>query len=508
MKKIKNLYHEIYDINNINKVFNLVRKTTKNKKEVMQFEVFKNINLNNISNELENKNYNMGKYRIFMVKEPKYRLIMCENIKDKIINHLVSLHVLGPLENSLIYQNVATRKNKGGKCAFDLIKKYINTLMLENKEIYILKLDIKKYFYNIDHNILKKKLSNKIKDKDALNILYDIIDSTNEEYINECISKMKNYEIYKVKKSKLSNKEKELKINEINKIPYYEYGKGLPIGNMSSQFMAIFYLNDVDHFIKEELGYECYIRYMDDLVLLDTDKERLIKSRDLIEKKINEEKLNLNEKSGLYKISKGFEFLGYTFKIKSKKLIIRFNNQTVKRIGRSLKKKKIEDYNLYYKSIRSYKGYFIKSNCKFKNKYIVKEKRMFDKYYNIKKDNKLCLVFLKSGNFYCTYAEDSLIMNYLFNYKVMDGRVGFPVNSINKVLNVLSARGVSCVVLEGNEVTVHECENNDYVNVLGKAHDKLEKDIYIKELCAMVKEKIESDSNNYNEIHSFLVNMD
>ena len=110
------------------------------------------------------------------------------------------------------------------------------------------------------------------KDKDALNILITIIDSTNQTYVNETISKIKEKELaYKYS-------------SEIEKIPLYKKGKGLPIGNMTSQIMAIFYLNELDHYIKEKLHIKYYLRYMDDGVLLSNDKEYLRYCFDKIKK--------------------------------------------------------------------------------------------------------------------------------------------------------------------------------------------------------------------------------
>lgn len=90
-----------------------------------------------------------------------------------------------------------------------------------------------------------------------------IINSTDGEYVNECICKLKMNELLKVKRSNLNDKEKLKRIDEIERIPIYEKGKGLPIGNMTSQILAIIYLNNLDHFIKEKLKAKYYIRYMD-----------------------------------------------------------------------------------------------------------------------------------------------------------------------------------------------------------------------------------------------------
>ena len=343
MKRVNNLYKNIYSISNIIYMYKKIRKNIRNKKEIFEFEKKLNSNINEIANTLYSKKYVFSKYKIFLISEPKYRLIMSENIKDKLVNHLVSKYILGSLEKSLIDTNVSTRKHKGSSYAFNMLVKYINKLRLINSDIFILKMDIKKYFYNIDHDILKKKLLNKIKDKDSINILFSIIDSTNEKYINEKIKKVKKVEISKLKDKSL--------IKEIENIPLYKYGKGLPIGNMTSQFLAVFYLNEIDHFIKEKLGFKYYIRYMDDLIIIDSDKEKLKKSLSLIKNKLNKEKLKLNNKTQIINLKNGFNFLGYNFRYNNK-LYIKITNKTYYRVNRKL------NYLLH----NNYCSYFIRIN--------------------------------------------------------------------------------------------------------------------------------------------------
>lgn len=251
MKRVGNLYNEIIDLKKINKMYLKIKTNTKNKRKIENFENNYVSNTVYIKNILEKKNYKSGKYNIFIIREPKIRLIMSQNITDKIINHLVSQYFLVNIfEKTLINENIATRKNKGTHYGLKLLKKYLNNL--KDKNFYVLKFDISKYFFNLDHQIIKDIIRKKIKDKEVLKILDNIIDSTNEEYINLEIKKQK----------------------EINKLdlPEYNKGKGLPIGNMSSQIIAIMYLNELDHYIKKNLKIKYYIRYMDDGILLHENK--------------------------------------------------------------------------------------------------------------------------------------------------------------------------------------------------------------------------------------------
>ena len=184
-------YEDLYDIRRIKAMYQLIRLNTKNKDKLAKFELFYSSNIINIYNILKNKKYKHSKYNIFLVQKPKYRLIMSEAMSDKIINHLISVYVLAKLiYPKLINTNVATRPKMGTKMGIYYTKKYINKLKINNDNIYVLKLDIKKYFYNIDHDILLNKLNNIIKDKNIYNIIKEIINSTDEEYINKNIDKV------------------------------------------------------------------------------------------------------------------------------------------------------------------------------------------------------------------------------------------------------------------------------------------------------------------------------
>ena len=335
MKRVNNIYNSIVDIKAIQTMYNKkIKLNTKNKIKLERFENNYVSNMIYIKNTLENKSYIPGKYNIFLIKEPKLRLIMSQNVFDKIINHMVSKYFLVDIySNTLINENIATRENKGTHYGINLLKKYLNEI--KKDEFYILKFDISKYFYNLDHDILKNLVRRKIKDKDVLKIIDDIIDSTDSEYVNKEINRVKQKEINRVLNSNVENKNKI--INNINKIPIYKKGKGLPIGNMSSQILAVLYLNELDHFIKEKLNIKYYIRYMDDGIIIHRDKKYLEYCLVEIEKVIDKYKLELNNKTRIYKCSEGFDFLGFKFILKNNKVIMKVKNDTKKRFKRKMK---------------------------------------------------------------------------------------------------------------------------------------------------------------------------
>lgn len=371
MKRKNVLYENMISYNNILSVYKKIKNSTKNKKEVYKYELNLNQNLLDTLFSLSKSTYVFSKYNIFLVREPKYRLIMSEIFPDKVVNHLFSKYVLSyALQSTLINSNVATRKDKGSKEAYRLFIKYTNKLIYENKKIYVLKLDISKYFYNINHNILMNMVSEKIKDERVLDMLKVILDTTDNDYINKTILSVVNREIYKVNKLNISTIEKEKLINELKSIPLYRKGYGLPIGNMSSQILAVFFLNKVDHFIKEKLNCKYYIRYMDDLVILGNDKEELKNIFESVSKYIESFDLNVNKKSGIYSLSNSVNFLGYNFKVFNNKLIIRYRSDTIKRVNKRLKNLKVYDNEMYLKSVASYKGYFLLCNTIVKDKYL------------------------------------------------------------------------------------------------------------------------------------------
>lgn len=350
-------YNDLVDIKKIEEMYKIIRKNTQNRGKLHKFELFYSSNIVSILYVLKHHNYSHSNYNIFLVHEPKYRIIMSEIMSNKIINHLISKYVLQPgIYPHLIPQNVATREGKGTKEGIRYAKKYLNKLKINNDKIYVLKCDIKKYFYSIDHNIILEKLKRFIKDPEIYKIMENIIKSTDNSYINDNIKKVVDNEIKRIKK--LNIKDSDIKIAELKRIPNYPKGKGLPIGNMTSQLLAIYFLNDLDYYIKEQLHCKYYIRYMDDFIIFDTNKERLKELKTIIEEKLKEFKLELNKKTNIYDLKHGFGFLGYHFFLKGKRLIIKVNPATKRRIKKKMRKLKKINASNYEQVKASYMGYF------------------------------------------------------------------------------------------------------------------------------------------------------
>ena len=372
MKRVNNIYHKICDIDNIMKFEHIISVNTSNKKKVEKFQEHYVENIYKIRDILMSKNYIPGEYNIFFIHEPKLRLIMSNNIQDKIINHLVAYYLLVEVfDKTFIDTTVATRVGKGTHLGLFYTKKFINDMKrVYGNDFYYLKFDIRKYFYNIDHDIIKKIIRNKIKDKDAINIIDRIIDSTDDDYINKKIEKLKLKEIEKINNSSLSDKEKIIRIEEVNKIPLCQKGKSAPIGSMCSQIIAVMYLDKLNHFIKEKLHIKHYVLYMDDGILFSHDKEYLKYCKEEIIKFLYNYKLSINEKkTRVDSIRNGIDFLGFKFYIKNNKIVLKVRNDTKKRFRRKMKKvnqlylDNLIDYTEYKMVIDSYTGHLSYGNC-------------------------------------------------------------------------------------------------------------------------------------------------
>lgn len=250
------------------------RCSKQHKRETINFEVNLSQNLVTLSKQIINRTYKVGSYKQFKIYEPKERIIEALSYKDRVVLMALCSNIIEPkFEKRLIYDNVACRKGKGTHFGIKRLENFLHCYYKKfgNNKGYVLKCDIRKYFQNIDHAILFNKLKNEKFDKDELWILKLIIDSKNEEK-----------------------------------------GVGLPIGNQTSQWFGLYYLDEIDRPIKEKLRIKYYVRYMDDMILVHNDKEYLKFCKEEIEKCANNHlKLNLNNKTEISNLKDGIDFLGF-----------------------------------------------------------------------------------------------------------------------------------------------------------------------------------------------------
>lgn len=289
MKKIKNIFPQIYDFENL---FNSYKKAIKCKRyraDVMEYTDRLEENLIELQNELIWKTYSVGQYNIFYVYEPKKRMIMSLKFKDRVAQHAI-YSILNPyFEKQFIPDSYACRVGKGTHRAIKRLQNWLRKTDRKPERFYYLKLDISKYFYRVDHEILMGILQKKIADKDLLHVLSVIINCEDTHFGLPLGA-------------------------DVGNVAYDELlGEvGLPIGNLTSQMFANLYLNELDQHCKHKLRLHYYIRYMDDIIILHHSKKYLENIKQdiagFLEKNLH---LQLNNKTCIRPTSMGIEFVGF-----------------------------------------------------------------------------------------------------------------------------------------------------------------------------------------------------
>jgi len=309
-KTIKNSYfNNLTFIKLMNAHYRAV-KNKRNKLEILKYEEDLETNVANLLNQLKNDEYKLGKYREFTIYEPKERIIKSLPYKDRIVQQWYVYEFIKPyIIPRFIKDTYACLDNRGThKCVLQT-QKYMKQMNKKYETYYIIKGDIKNYFYSIDKDILFKIMHKYIKDK---------------------------------------------KLLELTKIFIYDNDskKSIPIGNYTSQYFANIYLNELDQYIKNELNIRYYLRYMDDFCILISNKNKAKLIYTKIETFLNINlKLQMNNKSRYYPSKFGINFCCYV--IHENYILLR------KRCIKNLKKKsKEENFD-----INIYKGHLLYANC-------------------------------------------------------------------------------------------------------------------------------------------------
>lgn len=240
-----NLYKKLCSYENLMLAFRKAKKGKSKMYYVINFEQDLDNNIKLLQKELIEDTYQPSQLKKFIVRDPKTRTIHASIFKDRIVHHAI-VNLLNPIyEKVFIYDSFASRKNKGNQEGILRFESFVNKVSRNGRLIknpydsnsiqgYVLKCDIRKYFDSINHEILIEIIRNKISDEKVISLIQKILDNLNKED-----------------------------------------GKGLPLGNYTSQFFANVYLNQLDYFVKHELKAKYYIRYVDDFVILHRSKKRL-----------------------------------------------------------------------------------------------------------------------------------------------------------------------------------------------------------------------------------------
>jgi len=266
-----NLYSKLCSWENLSLAFKKAKKGKTKKDYVIEFQANAIENIEELQKELINENYAPKSLVNFILRDPKTRKISKSHFRDRIVHHAL-IQVIEPIfEKSFIYDSCANQIGKGNLFAikkFDLYKRKVTNNLYS--AAFCLKCDVRHYFEEVNHEILINILLRKIKDKKII-----------------CL------------------------INKILKNGFSE--KGMPLGNLTSQFFANVYLNELDYFVKHKLKAKFYIRYVDDFIILDNSKIKL----ELLKNQINiflYDKLKIElhpQKSKIISLSRGLDFVGF-----------------------------------------------------------------------------------------------------------------------------------------------------------------------------------------------------
>lgn len=271
MKRVGNIYEQITKKENIRRAILNASKGKKNRKSVIR--ILGNIDyyVSDIYKMLLEKNYKPSSYIEMVIHDgtrKKERTIFKPRFyPDQVIHWCLMQQIQKIIEKGMYEYTCASIPDRG----IHYGAKYIKKILVRDRKNtkYALKLDVKKFYPSVDKEILKRKFRRVIKDGDTLDLIDKIIDSSKE---------------------------------------------GLPIGNYTSQWFANFFLQDLDHYIKEELKVPYYLRYMDDMLLFHRNKKELRKVKEKIEEYLNNEKLKLKENWQLFRVdSRPVDFIGYRF---------------------------------------------------------------------------------------------------------------------------------------------------------------------------------------------------
>ncbi len=264
MVRAKLLMHEIATVENISLAFYKAKKGKEIKPEVQKYAKNLYANILELKDALLNGTLDVGNYNYFTIYDPKERIICAASFPERVMHHALMNVCHKYFDNYLIDDTYATRKGKGTHKALE------RAMHFNKQNQYYLKLDIRKYFDSIQHDVLLFQLRNRFKDENLISVFNKIIES------------------YSTSEN-----------------------RGLPIGNLTSQYFANHYLDEVDKFIKHNLKIKAYVRYMDDLMLWHTNKKELLEAGNAV-KLFLEQKLGLSLKIfALNHVKNKPVFLGY-----------------------------------------------------------------------------------------------------------------------------------------------------------------------------------------------------
>lgn len=318
----------ICDFNNLYQSYRNAKSCKSNNNGCAKFQSMSLDGVHILKKQLENKTYKISDYNEFKVYEPKERVIKSCSFKDKVVQHCLCDYVLHPkLKRKFIECNFAGRLGKGTLFGMNKLKEHMMSFYQQNGiDGWILKCDITKFFYQINHETLKDIVDYHFDDEYTTLLNHLFIDSTD--------------------------------------------GLGLPLGNQVAQVYALLMLDCLDHFVTGELGINLYGRYMDDFYLIHHDKQYLKWCMECINEMVSSLGLSLNGKTQIIPFKNGIRFLGFHHYVTNDgKYIRKLTGENKRKIRKRLRRKAklvkngIIDKKKYLFDYQCWKAHALQGNC-------------------------------------------------------------------------------------------------------------------------------------------------
>ena len=277
------MYDQLISWENLLQAYKKAARGKRGQANVACFEFSLENHLIDLQAELSTFCYRPGTYTSFLIHEPKRRLISAAPFRDRVVHHALCNQIEPLFERSFIFDSYANRVGKGTHRALDRAQGF------SSQFAYVLQCDVRQFFPSIDHAILQEVLERKILDPRVMWLCLQILESGQGVLCEE-------YDMVWFPKDDLFTQLRP---------------RGLPIGNLTSQFWANCYLNPLDHFIKRELGCRAYLRYVDDFLLFANDKAVLHGWLKAIEARLANLRLTIHTGAHPRPVTEGFPFLGF-----------------------------------------------------------------------------------------------------------------------------------------------------------------------------------------------------
>ena len=344
MHKEKNYFDQAITYGNLRRALNRCCRNVRWKDSVVGYELHAVQNTHKLIESLRSGKYRISKYQIFTIHEPKEREIVATRIVDRQVQMAVCEGGLyDDIVEHFIYDNCACQKGKGTDFCLKRIKKHMSDYYRRHgRDGWALKMDIHHYFPSTKHSVAKAAIEKRVGDPKARQFVYDIIDSFGGD-------------------------------------------QGIGLGSQISQLVELAVLDDLDHFIKERLGIQYYVRYMDDLILIHESKEYLEECWRLIEKELQKIGLELNKKTTIYPLKNGVKFLQWRFVYtRTGRINMQLDSRKMGKERRKLKKILLKEENGEYlpgtalNSLTAWKANAARGDSYFQRK------TMTNYYYTVK----------------------------------------------------------------------------------------------------------------------------